>query len=165
MMAVLATDADQAWPDDPSGSGTARAASAPRPTRKPGEDGAPMPPTAVRADDARRRLHLERVFGIVPEHDAEVLVVDLADGASLPVNARTFEGALLVLSNQADRAGMLGLAGILPPCGTAVAAAGGRRCAGRRSVGPTRDPHGAGSRAVRFRPARLYPRAAAVARP
>jgi len=76
--------------------------------------GIAAPPVVLRVRDTLRRRQLERTLGSVPEDMADVLVLDLAPGESVPPDAAGFEGALLVLSDDPALASDAALPGVLP---------------------------------------------------
>ena len=78
----------------------------------------PLPLTALRLRDEVRRHALERALPTVPDSEAEVLVLDLRMGDSVPADAAAFDGALLVLSDDATLAADTALAGVLPAAAT-----------------------------------------------
>jgi DNA-binding NarL/FixJ family response regulator len=69
---------------------------------------------ALRVRDPRRRRQLEGALTVVADADADVLVIDLKPGDPLPPDAATFDGALLVLSDEPAHAADMALAGVLP---------------------------------------------------
>ena len=83
------------------------------------------PLVALRVRDELRRRVLERSLALVPENDADVLVLDLRAGEPVPPDAAAFDGALLVLSDDPAHAADTALAGVLPAAASArqVAAA------------------------------------------
>jgi DNA-binding NarL/FixJ family response regulator len=78
----------------------------------------PSPLTALRLHDEVRRHALERALPTVPDSEAEVLVLDLRMGESVPADAAAFDGALLVLSDDATLAADTAVAGVLPAAAT-----------------------------------------------
>lgn len=74
----------------------------------------PPPRAALRVRDALRRRQLERALPPTAEADADVLVVELRPGEVVPPDAAAFDGALLVLSDDAAHAADTALAGVLP---------------------------------------------------
>jgi DNA-binding CsgD family transcriptional regulator len=68
---------------------------------------------AVRATDPLRRRQLERALGRFDEATAEVLVVDLPPGSRMPTDAASFDGALVVLSDDPAVAADPAFAGVL----------------------------------------------------
>jgi two-component system nitrate/nitrite response regulator NarL len=78
---------------------------------------------ALRVRDPQRRRLLESVLTVAAEADADVLLIDLKPGETLPADAATFDGAVLVLSDDPAHAADTALAGVLP------LAAGGRQVA------------------------------------
>jgi len=83
--------------------------------------------TALRIADPLRRLALQRAIASVPEEAADVLVLELEPGQTVPPDASAFEGGLLVLSDDSALAADDCLAGVLPrsatPAQVAAAAA------------------------------------------
>jgi DNA-binding NarL/FixJ family response regulator len=81
-------------------------------------DDAPAPETAplvaLRVRDDLRRRALEKALAPVPEAEADVLVLDLRAGEAVPADAASFDGALLVLSDDLLHAADTTLAGVLP---------------------------------------------------
>lgn len=77
-------------------------------------DPSPIPLAALRVRDDLRSRALERVLAIVPEAEADVLVLDLRAGEAVPPDAAAFDGALLVLSDDPAHAADPALAGVLP---------------------------------------------------
>lgn len=73
-----------------------------------------LPRVALRVRDPLRRRALERALLPVPESDADVLILDLRPGEAVPTDAAAFDGALLVLSDDAAMAADMALAGVLP---------------------------------------------------
>lgn len=73
-----------------------------------------QPRVALLIRDALRRRALERALAPVAMTAADVLVLDLRAGEKLPAEAATFDGALLVLSDDAAFAADPALAGVLP---------------------------------------------------
>lgn len=73
----------------------------------------PLVRLAVRTHDT---LRLRRIApdGDFAEAEADVLVLDLGEGESLPDDAMGFEGALLVLTDDRDIAADGAIAGVLP---------------------------------------------------
>jgi DNA-binding NarL/FixJ family response regulator len=78
------------------------------------ESGAAAPLVALRVRDKLRRRALERDLPVVAEDAADVLVVDLPPGDTLPADAASFDGALLVLSDDPAMAADHGIPGVLP---------------------------------------------------
>jgi DNA-binding NarL/FixJ family response regulator len=79
----------------------------------------PRPTAAVRVRDPLRRRHIERALASVAAMQpdlslADVLVLDLRPGEALPADAAAFDGALLVLSDDAAHATDQTYAGVLP---------------------------------------------------
>jgi DNA-binding NarL/FixJ family response regulator len=79
----------------------------------------PRPAATLRLRDPLRRRHLERALANVASVQsdlamADVLVLDLRPGEPLPADAAAFDGAVLVLSDDAAHAADHGLAGVLP---------------------------------------------------
>jgi two-component system, NarL family, nitrate/nitrite response regulator NarL len=72
------------------------------------------PLAALRVRDPLRRRQLERALATATEADADVLVIDLKPGELVPPDAAAFDGALLVLSDDAAHAADTALAGVLP---------------------------------------------------
>ena len=72
------------------------------------------PQVALRVRDTLRRRALERVVATVAEEAADVLVVEVRPGERLPADAAAFDGAVLVLTDDATLAGDPALAGVLP---------------------------------------------------
>jgi DNA-binding CsgD family transcriptional regulator len=74
------------------------------------------PKIALHATDELRRRRLERDLRCFANGEAEpdVMVVHLPEGESLPVDASTFEGAVLVLSDDPAVARDKSLLGVLP---------------------------------------------------
>ena len=72
------------------------------------------PLVALLIRDALRRRALERHLVPVAMAAADVLVLDLRPGEKLPAEAATFDGALLVLTDDAALAADPALAGVLP---------------------------------------------------
>jgi DNA-binding NarL/FixJ family response regulator len=68
----------------------------------------------LRVRDELRRRALERALATGPEAEADVLVLDLRAGEAVPADAAAFDGALLVLSDDAAHAADTALAGVLP---------------------------------------------------
>lgn len=80
------------------------------------DDGAGAGPVvALRVRDPRLRERLEQAFRVGPAADAEVLVLDLFAGETLPPDAAAFDGAVLVLGEDSALIGDASLAGVLPP--------------------------------------------------
>jgi DNA-binding CsgD family transcriptional regulator len=74
----------------------------------------PAPLAALRiADDLRRRA-LERALATAPESEADVLVLALRPGEPLPEDSASFDGVLLVLSDDASFSADSAIAGVLP---------------------------------------------------
>jgi DNA-binding NarL/FixJ family response regulator len=73
-----------------------------------------LPLVALRVRDELRRRALERALSIVPEAEAEVLVLELRAGEAVPPDAASFDGALLVLSDDPALSADPALAGVLP---------------------------------------------------
>lgn len=73
-----------------------------------------LPRVALRAGDPMRQRQLGRALAPVAEAAAEVLVVDLPPGERLPADALAFDGALLVLTDDASVAADQTIAGVLP---------------------------------------------------
>jgi two-component system, NarL family, nitrate/nitrite response regulator NarL len=71
------------------------------------------PRIALRAQDGLRRKQLERALGFVVENDADVIVLDLMPGETIPAEVEA-EAGLLVLSDDATVAADTQLAGVLP---------------------------------------------------
>jgi DNA-binding CsgD family transcriptional regulator len=71
---------------------------------------------ALRVADPLRRRQLERALGeaVGPEAEADVLLLHLAPGQTLPADAASFDGVLLVLSDDRAIAADLALPGVLP---------------------------------------------------
>ena len=90
-----------------------------------GPNAVASPLAALRVRDEMRRMALGRVLNVVAEPEADVLVLDLRAGEAVPREAATFDGALLVLSDDAAHAADAALAGVLPAAASArqVAAA------------------------------------------
>jgi DNA-binding NarL/FixJ family response regulator len=74
----------------------------------------PPPLAALRVDDDLRRRALERALATAPESEADVLVIALRIGESVPPDAMAFDGVVLVLSDDATVAADTTLAGVLP---------------------------------------------------
>ncbi len=72
------------------------------------------PRVALRVRDPLRRRALERALLPVAETDADVLILELRPGEAVPADAAAFDGALLVLSDDAAMAADMALAGVLP---------------------------------------------------
>ena len=67
-----------------------------------------------------RRHALSRDFPSSSEADADVLVVELAAGATLPADVTSFDGALLVLTDDSGLAGDASIPGVLRRDASAV---------------------------------------------
>jgi len=75
----------------------------------------PRPPlAALRVADELRRHALERALAIAPESEADVLVLALRPGEAVPPDAVLFDGALLLLSDDASLGADSAIAGVLP---------------------------------------------------
>jgi DNA-binding NarL/FixJ family response regulator len=74
---------------------------------------------ALRVRDPIRRRSLERALAPVPEAEADVLVLALRPGESVPPEAASFDGPLIVLSDDAGHAADPALAGVLPAAASA----------------------------------------------
>ncbi len=70
---------------------------------------------ALRVADEFQRRQLERALGVTSEADADVLLLALPSGQSVPADAASFDGALLVLSDDPTVAADQALQGVLPP--------------------------------------------------
>ena len=85
---------------------------------RPDTEAASSPPVApriaLRAADPARRRQLTRALAPVAEAAAEVLVIDLAPGERLAADALAFDGALLVLTDDATIAADQTIGGVLP---------------------------------------------------
>ncbi len=77
---------------------------------------ASVPPVrvALRVRDLLRRRSLERTLAMAGEEAADVLVVEVRPGEALPADAAAFDGAVLVLTDDAALAADSALAGVLP---------------------------------------------------
>ncbi len=75
---------------------------------------APGPRVALRVRDPLHRRALERALSPVDEAQADVLIIELHPGERVPADAATFDGALLVLSDDPAIAADPALAGVLP---------------------------------------------------
>ena len=82
----------------------------------PPADAAPLAALRVR-DELRRRL-LEKALATAPEAEADVLVLELRAGEAVPPDAASFDGVLLVLSDDPLLAADTVLAGVLPAAAT-----------------------------------------------
>ena len=80
----------------------------------PDDEQAGLPRVALRVREPLRRRALERALRPVAETEADVLVLDLRPGEAVPPDAAAFDGALLVLSDDAALAADMALAGVLP---------------------------------------------------
>lgn len=69
---------------------------------------------ALRVPDALRRRQLERALLTVTEAEADVLLLALAPGQTLPADAASFDGALLVLTDDRAIAADHAIPGVLP---------------------------------------------------
>jgi DNA-binding NarL/FixJ family response regulator len=80
---------------------------------------------ALRLRDGARRAALEQALPTGPEAEADVLVLDLRGGEAVPADAASFDGVLLVLSDDPAHAADAALPGVLPlaATGAQVAAA------------------------------------------
>ncbi len=76
------------------------------------------PLAALRLRDPARQSGLMRALAVVPEAEADVLVLDLRQGEAVPGDAAAFDGALLVLSDDAAHAADTAIAGVLPAAAT-----------------------------------------------
>jgi DNA-binding NarL/FixJ family response regulator len=74
---------------------------------------------ALQVRDPIRRRALERALAPVPEADADVLVLALRPGESVPPEAAAFDGPLIVLSDDGAHAADPALAGVLPATSSA----------------------------------------------
>ena len=76
---------------------------------------------ALRVSDPLRRRQLERGLAdrIVAEADADVLLIHLGQGQSLPADAASFDGALLVLSDSPSVIADAAIPGVLPASASA----------------------------------------------
>ncbi len=74
----------------------------------------PPPRVALRLLDALRERHWRRSLAVAPEADADVLVIELRNGDAMPPDAASFDGALLVLSDDPALAADAHLPGVLP---------------------------------------------------
>ena len=85
----------------------------------------PSPLIALRLRDGARRVALEQALPTGPEAEADVLVLDLRVGEAVPADAASFDGVLLVLSDDPAHAADAALPGVLPlsATGPQVAAA------------------------------------------
>ena len=85
----------------------------------------PSPLIALRLRDGARRVALEQALPAGPEAEADVLVLDLRAGEAVPADAASFDGVLLVLSDDPAHAADAALPGVLPlsATGPQVAAA------------------------------------------
>lgn len=105
--------------------------------------------------DRLRRLRLERALSLAPEAEADVVVVDLPAGQALPAEAIAFDGALLVLTDDAVLTADVALQGVLPAraSDSQVAAAVAALAEGLTVRGPAaRDAAPSGFAAAEARP-------------
>jgi len=87
-------------------------------TRMPETIDGTLPRVALRVADPQRRRQLERALAalnhVETEADADVLLVHLPSGQVLPADAASFDGAVLVLSDDPAVAADTQLQGVLP---------------------------------------------------
>ncbi len=85
-----------------------------------GVEAAVNPRVALRVADPLRRRALERALVTMPEHSADVLVLELEPGQTVPADVSAFEGGLLVLSDDDALAAGDSFAGVLPRSATSA---------------------------------------------
>ena len=110
---------------------------------------------ALRLRDGARRVALEQALPTGPEAEADVLVLDLRGGEAVPADAASFDGVLLVLSDDPAHAADAALPGVLPlaATGAQVAAAVAALAEGLVVRAPAhRDTHGFAPREAGMRP-------------
>lgn len=80
----------------------------------------PGPSVTLHIADPLRRRQLERDLGRIvhTDGDADVLVLHLPVGQKVPANVASFDGTVLVLSDDASIAADTGLHGVLPASAT-----------------------------------------------
>jgi two-component system nitrate/nitrite response regulator NarL len=120
----------------------------------------PPPRVALRLLDALRERDLRRSLPRANETEADVLVLELRAGQPVPADAASFDGALLVLSDDPAHANDAALQGVLPRAADArqIVAAVAALAAGLMVRVPApREPLGFGPREPPARPA-LTPR-------
>ena len=107
------------------------------------------PRAALRLHDGQREHDLRRSLAAANEADADVLVLELRAGEAVPADAASFDGALLLLSDDPAHAADASLAGVLPRAAgdRQIAAAVAALAAGLTVRVPSlRDAHGFAAR-------------------
>ncbi len=123
-------------------------------------DGPAPPRVALRLFDALRERALRRALPAANEAEADVLVVELRLGETVPADAAAFDGALLVLSDDPALAEDGAIPGVLPRAAgeRQITAAAAALAAGLSVRVPThREAHGFAAREAPVRNA-LTPR-------